>query len=323
MSAVELIRASITEEVFIDVLKRHGAKNLRREGDGYRSTCPIHGGDNDTAFSFNPNNMLFNCFTECGGGDCFDLIAMLNDIDIDKEFPRVVILTAEEFGISLEGIDIGDISKSYKTETMEYLRYINGKQEIFNNPYNLDNLGQKFAINNYRGIGKNVLSSLNVTFCKDLNRICFPILDIKNNIIGASLRAVGEEKPKWLHRPRSIKTGRVLYNLKNVIDKGYREVFVVEGIMDCINLVNQGIENVVCTFGARITDEQKMILISYFDEVVLFFDNDKAGIEATKKAIEKLHKIITTKYVKYKSKDPGMIDLKTESIEIKDWYNYD
>lgn len=323
MSVVEYIKENITEEMFIEYLNKIGAKNLRKIGDVYRSTCPIHNGDNDTAFTFNPEKMLFNCFSHCGGGDIFDLFAMINDMDIEREFSRVVKLTAEEFKTDISNFDLNEVEYGYKKETLEYLKYLAGKKEIFNLQYDLSVLGSRFALEEYRGISKENLIKHGVSFAKDLNRVCFEIKNEDGEVVGASLRAVGDEKPKWVHRPKSIKTGMLLYNLDNVLKKGFRQIIVVEGIMDCLNLVAQGIENVVCTFGDRITEEQKMIIIKHFEEVVIGFDNDLAGLKAKKKYIEKTKKIINTKVLLYDAKDPGELDLGVDELDIIDWYEYD
>lgn len=321
MSPVDFIKDKITADMFLDLIKREGARNVRLVGDVYRSTCPIHKGNNDTTFSFNPNNKLFNCFSECGGGDIFDFIALINDIDIETEFKKVVELTAQEFNIDISNLVLDDIEYNYKKETLEYLRYLNGKKEIFNSPYNLNVLGNRFALNNYRGLNKEQLIEYGVSFANDLNRVCFEIKNQNGIVVGASLRATGEEKPKWLHRPKTIKTGMLLYNLNNVLSKGFREVIVVEGIMDCLNLIILGIENVVCTFGDRITAEQKMLLIKYFDTIILGFDNDVAGMKAKTKQIERLKKIINVKILIYDKKDPGMLTKEDiGKIKIINWY---
>lgn len=321
MDIVDFIKSNITPEMFLNLLEESGAKNLRKVGDIYRCTCPLHGGDNDTAFTFNPSNMLFNCFTECGGGDIFDFIAMKNDIDIDEDFKKVIKLTCEQFNISLDNLSLDNINLSYRKEMFEYIKYINGKNEVYNNPYDLSLLGQRYFIKDYRGLNSEFLINYGVSFVNDLNRICFEVRDENNNIIGASLRALKDDNIKWLHRPKSIKTGRILYNLFNVVNKGYKSVYIVEGIMDCLNLINLGIENVVCSFGARVTKEQTMLLIKYFDEVILAFDNDNAGIEARTKAIQRLNKLINTSVFLYETKDCG--ELKHEDLcntSIVKWY---
>jgi DNA primase len=323
MNEIDFIKNQITPDMFLELLKESGAKNIRQIGDEYRCTCPIHGGDNDTSFVFNPNNMLFNCFTECGGGDIFDFVAMINDIDIEKNFHKVIELTAQHFNINIEGFDFSKVEFNYKSEVLDYLRYINGISELYNNPYDLNKLGERFSISSYRGIQDSILNALGVSYAKDLNRICFPIKNHKGEVIGASLRAIDNEKIKWLHRPKSIKTGRIFYNMDYVLSKGYKTVYVVEGIMDCINLINLGIDNVICAFGARVTEEQKLLLIMYFEEVNLMFDNDKAGRKATHKAIEKLNKIINTNVVVYEGNDPGDLTLEQlNNIQIINWYDY-
>lgn len=321
MDIVQFIKDSITVEMFLGLLESSGARNLRKIGDIYRCTCPLHGGDNDTAFTFNPENMLFNCFTECGGGDIFDFIAMKNDIDIDENFKTVIKLTCDEFGINIDNLSLEDVNLSYRKDMIEYIKYINGKNEIYNNPYDLSLLGRRFFINEYRGLNKEFLINYGVSFANDLNRVCFEIKDENNVVIGASLRTVKNDSIKWLHRPKSIKTGRILYNLFDVIQKGYKSVYIVEGIMDCLNLINIGIENVVCSFGARLTKEQILLLVKHFDEVILAFDNDKAGIDARNKAIQKISKLINTSVLVYEAKDCG--ELRKEdlsNIKILKWY---
>ena len=164
---------------------------------------------------------------------------------------------------------------------------------------------------------------MGVTYLKNINRVCFAIKNDKGVTVGASLRAGADETPKWLHRPRNIKTRNLLYNLDNVIRSGVRTVFVVEGLMDCINLVAQGIENVVATFGANLTLEQTLLLVSYFDEVVLMYDNDKAGQSATVKAIERLKKLFSVKVCVYPGKDPGELNLLEDKINLIEWYEYE
>lgn len=294
MSALDYIKNSIKEDCVLSMLERYGAKNIRKLGDTYRCTCPIHGGDNATAFSYNPDNNLWCCFTECGGGDIFTLVSLLNDIDIENNFKEVIRQTAQELRLDITGMDIGSHEVSYKREVNDWLKYALKRQEIFNIPYDLSKLGTRYLLNEYRGISKETLKHFGVGYLKEINKYIFPIYDLQNNTIGASLRATGSQTPKWVHRPKSIKTGDILYNAKHCIDNGYRTVYVVEGIIDAIRLYDIGIDNVVCTFGARITDAQKLILMN-FDEVILAFDNDKAGKEAILKAIEKLKKIINIK----------------------------
>lgn len=323
MSIAEQIKNQITEERFVEVIKKYNP-NIKKTGNIYRCSCPIHGGDNETAFNFNPENMLFNCYTECGGGDCFDFIAMIHNIDMETDFGAVLKLTASEFGVSVDSlVELDEPGFNYKAEFDKYLKYVNGKSIQVNMPYDLKLLGNRYPIKNYRGIDKELLDRMNVSYIRSMNRICFAIKNEKGVVVGASLRATGDETPKWLHRPRNIKTRNLLYNLDNVVKTGVRCVFLVEGLMDCINLVSQGINNVVATFGANLTLEQTLLLVTYFDEVILMYDNDKAGKIATVKAIEKLKKLFSVKVCIYEGKDPGELNFKNNMLSIIDWYEYE
>lgn len=326
MSAIDKIRRLTTKEKVLSVLEKYGANNIQMIGDTYRCACPIHGGANNTTFSYNPDNHLWCCFAECGGGDVFTLIAMLNDIDIETRFKEVIKRTAEELNIDIDGMDIGKHEADYQKDVDSWLRYSLKRNQIFNTPYDIKTLGDRYRLNKYRDISPTTLEQYGVGYLKELNKYIFPIFNESGDIIGASLRAVGNEMPKWLHRPKSIKTGMVLYNLKYCIDNNFRKVYIVEGIIDVLRLVDIGVRNVVCTFGARVTDEQKYMLLKHFDEVVLAFDNDSAGKQATKKAIEKLRYIINTEVLVIPSdlKDVGELRSIEEfnEMEVISWSSY-
>lgn len=326
MRAVDYIKNNIKKEKFLDLLLKHGAKNLRLLGDTYRCTCPIHGGNNDTAFSYNPNNNLWTCFTECGGGDVFTLVAMLNDMDMETQFKEIVSLTAFELGIQIDGMSFENHTEDYLKEVNEWLQYALRRTEIFNQPYDLSKLGTRYRLNSYRGISKEVLEANGVGFLKEMNRYIFPIYNESEEVIGASLRANGNETPKWIHRPKSIKTGQILYNFSNCKGK-HSKVYLVEGIIDCLRLIEIGVPNVMCTFGARVTHEQTMILLKNFDEVVLAFDNDEAGQKAINKFIEKSRKIINISVlvIDKKFKDVGEINTNKEFNEYTrevEWWKW-
>lgn len=326
MKAVDYIKSNININKVTELLENSGSKNLRKLGDTYRGTCPIHGGNNDTSFSYNPEKNLWACFTECGGGDIFTLVAILYDIDIDTHFKEVVSKTAEVLEININGMTFENHTEDYKKEMKSWLQYALKREEIFNQPYDLKKLGTRYALKSYRGIEESLLRQFGIGYLKEMNRFIFPIFDSSGEAIGASLRANGDMKPKWVHRPKSIKTGQVLYNLNNCIGR-FRAVYVVEGMMDCIRLISIGIENVVATFGAKLTDEQKMLFLKNFDEVILCFDNDKAGETATRKSIQKLKKIMDVKVLEIneKFKDIGeimSIEEFNDNTKEVEWYKW-
>ena len=158
-----------------------------------------------------------------------------------------------------------------------------------NKEYDIRNLGQLFKLNNYLSFDKDVLDKYGIFYAKDYNRIAFTIKDEKGVVIGASLRRVDEnENIKWLHRPKSILTGHVLYNLYNIAECD--TCYLVEGIKDALKLVQLGVNNVVATFGTNITQEQISLLSRFFNLVVVY-DNDNGGKKGTLKAISSLRSI--------------------------------
>lgn len=326
MLAINKIKKEMTDKHFIDLLEHFGAKNIRLEGTDYRCTCPIHQGSNDTSFSYNPINKLWCCFAECGGGDVFTFVAYMCELNLDEEFNTVVMKTAELLNIDITGLEIGNIADSYKADINRWIQYVLKKDFTKNNEYELRRLGARFAISNYRGLSKETIEKNGIVYAKDLNRVLFPIYDEEGVIIGASLRAVDNEtKPKWLHRPKSLNIGKTLYNLNNIKDKGYKEVYITEGMMDCLNLIELGIDNVVCTFGAKITREQMFLLMCNFEKLILMFDNDVAGHKATEKVIDKMHKIFEIDVMCLEEyKDPGEIESIDDFNNIKKvkWYEW-
>ena len=60
----------------------HLDRHLRRHGDQLLGPCPLHGGDNPTAFRVHLGRGLWHCFTACGGGDAVDLIRRIEACSI-------------------------------------------------------------------------------------------------------------------------------------------------------------------------------------------------------------------------------------------------
>ena len=98
MSAVEIIKANLDVE---KILEHYNAKGIAHYGDFIRCCCPIHNGDNPTAFVMNTEKGLWSCKTnDCGDGDIFTLVEKMEDMN----FPQAVQKVAE-----ILGIDINDM----------------------------------------------------------------------------------------------------------------------------------------------------------------------------------------------------------------------
>lgn len=125
------------------------------------------------------------------------------------------------------------------------------------------------------------------------NRLMFPIHDEMGRIIGFGGRALAaDDEPKYLNSPETpiYKKSRVLYNLhraKEAIRKEDR-VVLVEGYMDAIGVSAAGFPGVVASCGTALTNEQIQSLKRHSANMVMNFDPDPAGANATEKRIDAL-----------------------------------
>lgn len=122
------------------------------------------------------------------------------------------------------------------------------------------------------------------------DRIMFPILNQKGQIIGFGGRVLEQEEPKYLNSPETIlfEKGRELYNLFSA-RRAIREancVVVVEGYMDVIALSEHGIDYAVAALGTATTNFHIQKLLRQTDNIIFCFDGDKAGKKAAWRALE-------------------------------------
>ena len=122
------------------------------------------------------------------------------------------------------------------------------------------------------------------------NRIMFPIIDISGNVIGFGGRALGDKKPKYLNSTDSVifKKSKNLYSLNYAKTTGKESIILCEGYMDVIGFNLAGITNCVATLGTALTDDQAKLLSRYTKRVIISYDSDDAGKNATKRAIPML-----------------------------------
>jgi len=125
------------------------------------------------------------------------------------------------------------------------------------------------------------------------NRIIFPVFNVSGRVIGFGGRVLDDSKPKYLNSPETpiFHKGTNLYGLNLAIKNNpARTVIMVEGYMDVISLSQQGVTNVVATLGTALTEGQCKLLKRYIDTVIVSFDSDVAGQNATIRGLEILQK---------------------------------
>ena len=122
------------------------------------------------------------------------------------------------------------------------------------------------------------------------DRIMFPIINVRAQVIGFGGRVLDKGEPKYLNSPETplFEKGHELYGLYQA-QKAIRasaRVLVVEGYMDVVALAQHGVDYAVATLGTATTPYHIQKLLRLADQIVFCFDGDKAGQKAAWRALE-------------------------------------
>jgi DNA primase len=138
------------------------------------------------------------------------------------------------------------------------------------------------------------------------DRLMIPIQDTQGKVIGFGSRTLGNDEPKYLNSPETplfnkSKTLFALDKAKNSIIQ-QDQALVVEGYFDAIALHSGGITNVVASLGTAFTQSQIKLLLRYTEskQIIFNFDADRAGVQATQRAISEIEKLVYSGQVKLK-----------------------
>ena len=125
------------------------------------------------------------------------------------------------------------------------------------------------------------------------NRLMFPIIDIRGSVIGFGGRVMDDSTPKYLNSPETaiFNKRRNLFALNIAKKSRQGRIILTEGYMDAISLHQYGFDCAVASLGTSLTEEHAAILAKYVPEVVLTYDGDEAGQNATRRAIPMLEKV--------------------------------
>ena len=259
-----------------------------------RCACPIHGGDNKTAFRFNKDTRTWVCFThkchEVHGNDIIGLVKALNNTD----FMGAVKYLKELVG------DVGKVDYAEFKRKREMDEFVKSYDNIVMKPSSVcqksldkfKTLRSNFFLK--QGFKESTLDYFEVAGGwqdkHGLIRDIIPIRDDRGDLVAYSLRDIRENVDdddfKYILTPGFSKQ-ECLYNLNKAQDYGADlPIIVVEGFKSVWRLYEYGIKNVVATMGSGITDGQQLLLQRFaLKGIVLLFDNDIAGVLAAEKAI--------------------------------------
>ena len=291
---------------------------LTKRGGNYWGLCPFHN-EKTPSFSVNESRQIFHCFG-CGkgGGPARFLMEMES-----LSFPDAVRKLADQAGLPMPEDTGGDGRwRERRRRVLELNReaarfyramlsdprgaavasYIRDKRRIspkFSARFGLgaapdawDSLIQAMGEKGYDKAdlieaGLAVAGKGGGVYDKYRNRLMLPVIDPRGDVIGFTSRVMDDSTPKYLNTPETaiFKKRSILYGL-NYAKKTRRPNFIlVEGNIDVITLHQAGFDNTVATMGTALTEEHVRLLGRYTKELVLCYDNDAAGEDATQRAI--------------------------------------
>jgi len=292
---------------------------LKKAGSSYIGLCPFHN-EKTASFSVSPRRGIFKCFG-CGeGGDVIRFVMKRDGLS----FYEAVTKLAEAANITLPKISKYDKDADEAKKKQASLTYEINKEAATFFFSNIKNSSVAVEYFKKRGLDSLTVKSFWLGFAPDSwtslfdylkqkgytegdiydaglikkhesgryydtfrNRIMFPIFDAKKNIIGFGGRVMDDSKPKYLNSSDSpiFSKSRNLYGLNVALCSKKDFCILTEGYMDTIALIKSGHDNTVATLGTALTTMQAKLLSNYFKEVVICYDSDDAGRNATNRAI--------------------------------------
>ena len=297
---------------------------LRRVGARFTGLCPYPDhNEKSPSFGVSPEKGFFHCFG-CGkGGDAIKLVMELKNLP----FSEAVSHLSERFGIELEFEGRSpEEERAAKTRTTrrrsayralagaaayyhKYLlkataaesarRYLEGRGierstiEEFRLGYAPPRGATGFSAAARKvGLDRGALDAASLLSPRGgerfVDRVTFPISDLRGRIVGFGARTLGDAKPKYLNSPETelFSKRSLLYGLPQAAQAMRREkaALIVEGYTDVLMLSQSGIKNSVATLGTAMTDQHLKSLSGYADTIHLLFDPDEAGEKAVEKA---------------------------------------
>jgi DNA primase len=294
---------------------------VQRSGRSIMAVCPFHQ-EKAPSLSVDPARGLYHCFG-CGkSGDLFRFVQEIHHLD----FNDAVELLARRAGVPLhrdpeaarrksrrEAL-IGAVEKAVEfyhrrlrrapdgATARGYLRgrgYGADQVEAYRLGYSPE--GGDVLVRSLReqqvpeevmlGAGLAARSRAGRLFDRFRDRLMFPIFDVRGDAVGFGARLLGGEGPKYLNSPDSAiyQKSHLLYGLNWAKSEIVRQglAVVVEGYTDVIALAEAGRPLAVATCGTALGEGHLDLLRRFTERVVLMFDADEAGVEASLRGFER------------------------------------
>ena len=317
MSISEDFLDSVRERCnILDIVSEH--VSIKKAGHNYVGLCPFHSEKTPSFFVYTQTNSFY-CFG-CGiGGDPIRFLALIEGI----QYKDASIILAEKLGIQTPDGDFCDYFE--KRKNIYEINRIAAKFYHFCLVKNCDNPGFRYLRSRmilpstikHFGLGYACSSGVSLVnflrknkFSDDIiiqsnlgikknngilrdrfvNRVIFPIVDIRGNVIAFGARSINNALPKYLNTSDTLvfKKSENLFSLNFAKKEKY--FILSEGYMDVISLNQLGFKSAIASLGTSLTQRQARIMSRYTDTVYLCYDSDSAGQKATNRAIDILKK---------------------------------
>lgn len=310
---------------FIEELKMHcdiesvisSYVQLKRRGRILVGLCPFHS-EKTGSFTVYPESQSFYCFGCGAGGDAIGFIRRIENL----EYVEAIKLLAQRAGMTVPEDSAEDRTAKLKTRILEMnreaarfyydrliepqgeaaLRYLLGRGLL---PKTIKHFGLGYAPAqwsaltdmlakkgyNYEEMEAACLSRRGKNggyYDVFRDRVMFPIIDLRGNVIGFGGRKMTGDGPKYYNSPDTpvFKKTKNLFALNFAKKNGKMPYLILcEGYMDVIAMHQAGFTQAVASLGTSLTSDQCRLAAAYTDEAVLAYDSDEAGQKATRRAI--------------------------------------
>ena len=296
--------------------------SLTRKGGNLFGLCPFHS-EKTASFSVAPDKGIYYCFGCHKGGGVVNFIMEIENLD----YPDAVRFLAKRAGMDVP--DDHEYTSTYKRQERlwalckDAARFFH--EQLFApcgeearayivkralSRATVTRFGLGYSPNEWSALldamvkkgytkeelleaGLAVKSQKGGIYDRFRNRLMFPIIDVRGNIIGFGGRVMDDSTPKYLNSPETIifNKRKNLFALNIAKKSKQGRIILTEGYMDAIALHQYGFDCAVASLGTSLTEEHANILAKYTNQIVLIYDGDEAGQNATRRAIPMLEKV--------------------------------
>ena len=314
--------------------------SLKRSGSNLFGLCPFHG-EKTASFSVNPSKGIYYCFGCHKGGGPINFQMEIEGLS----YPDAVRALAKRAGMEVPEDE--QYQSRYRAQERLWALHKEAARYFHSQLYApVGKAALEYALG--RGMPKSTLINFGIGYAPDSwdslvkalrakgytdqelkdsglvtvsqkngnifdrfrDRLMFPIIDVRGNVIGFGGRIMkkDDKAAKYLNSPETLifnkRKNLFGLNLAKKSKLGY--LILVEGYMDAIALHQHGFDCAVASLGTSLTEEHAVLLSKYTENVVMIYDGDEAGQRAAQRAIPMLEKAgLTVKVLRMKeAKDP-------------------